>query len=43
MTNNNLQNIIQNTKDRASWPPLKTVDWSQVIRKGEQFLLHIVL
>jgi hypothetical protein len=30
--------IIQKTKDRATWTPIKT----GVLRKGKQFLLHIL-
>jgi hypothetical protein len=39
-TNNDLQNIIQKTKDRATRNPLK-MSWNQVLRMGKQFLLHV--
>jgi hypothetical protein len=38
---NNLQNITQKTKDWVTLIPLKTVGWTQVLRKGKQFGLHM--
>ena len=39
--NNDLHNTTQKTKDIATRTPLKTM-WTQVLRKGAQFLLHII-
>ena len=39
-TNNDLWNITQKTKDRATQTPLKP-GWTQVLWKGQQFLLHM--
>jgi len=38
--NNNLQNTTHKTKDRATRTTLKHLWWKQVVRKGEQILLH---
>jgi hypothetical protein len=40
-TNNNLQNITQKTKDRTTRTPLNTRIYGNVLRKGNQFLLHL--
>ena len=40
ITNNDLQNITHKTKDLATRIPLKTGGWTQVLRKGKEFLLH---
>jgi hypothetical protein len=39
-TNNDLQNITQETKERATRTPVKS-RWTQVLRKGKQLLLHM--
>jgi hypothetical protein len=39
-TNNDLQNTTQKTKDRATWTPLKTGGWTQVLQKDKQFLFY---
>jgi hypothetical protein len=38
-TNNNLQNIAHKTKDRVTWTPQKTLEWTPVLQKGKLFLL----
>jgi len=38
MTNNDIQNITQKTKDRALQTPPRP-GWTRVLRKGKQFLL----
>jgi hypothetical protein len=40
-TNNDLENIKQNTKDWATRNPLKKRKWNQVLRKTKQFLLYM--
>ena len=40
-TNNDLENIKQNTKDWATRNPLKNRKWNQVLRKTKQFLLYM--
>ena len=38
--NNDLQNTSLKTKDRVTRILLKTGEWTQVLWKGQQFLLH---
>jgi hypothetical protein len=38
MSNYDLQNTTQKTKEGASRTPVK--EWTRVLRKGKQFLLH---
>jgi hypothetical protein len=40
-TNNDLQNTSQKIKDWATRLPLKTGGWTQFLKKGKQFLLHM--
>jgi len=37
---NDIQNTTKKTKDRATLNQLKNLEWTQVLRKGKQFLLH---
>jgi len=39
-TINDLQNITQKTKDRVTRTSPKNRGWTQILRKGKQFLLH---
>jgi len=40
-TNSDLRNATQKTKDRTNTKPTKKQEWTEVLRKGRKFLLHI--